>query len=284
MDPAAERSGRPGTHPMNPHGDGPLGMDLGLRLPDPSAVADNYAWRYYYTGEFRFNTRAVKHLRAQRVARLVCLVEDLKPRVVLDVGCGPAESTVCLRRRFGDETRLMGLDLGWDSVAFGRALAEANGQAVDFLQGDGTGLPIRDAGVDLVVSMELIEHLPAWEATLAEWCRVLKPDGYLCFTTPTPRGLHTLVKGAFVGLHLNRLSWRHRRMSYERFLHPEEVDRTLGGLGCVLRRREADLFVFSFLPDWLYPVNAAIERWLERFPAVRWWGVTAFYLYQKVGA
>jgi SAM-dependent methyltransferase len=260
---------------------GPL-AEMGLRLPEQGSVADNYAWRYYYTGEFRFNTRAVTHLRAQRVARLVRLVEDLKPRVVLDVGCGPAESTVCLRRRFGDGTRLVGLDLGWDSVAFGRALARANGHAVDFLQGDGTGLPFRDASVDLVVSMELIEHLPAWEATLAEWCRVLKPDGYLCFTTPTPRGLHTLVKQAFVGLHLNRLSWRHRRMSYERFLHPGEVDRSLRALGCVLRRREAGLFVFSFLPDWLYPANAAVERWLERIPGTGWSGVTAFYLYQKV--
>ena len=47
-----------------------------------------------------------------------------------------------------------------------------------------TELPLADGSVDLVVSFETIEHLPAQREMLAEFRRVLAPDGVLVVSSP----------------------------------------------------------------------------------------------------
>lgn len=53
-----------------------------------------------------------------------------------------------------------------------------------FLQGDARALPLHDAGFDVVVSFETIEHFDRQAAFVAEVRRVLRPDG--CFIVSTP--------------------------------------------------------------------------------------------------
>jgi hypothetical protein len=49
---------------------------------------------------------------------------------------------------------------------------------------DGVRLPFPDASQDAVHSSHCLEHIPDYRATLAEWFRVLKVDGYLVLTVP----------------------------------------------------------------------------------------------------
>jgi ubiquinone/menaquinone biosynthesis C-methylase UbiE len=51
-------------------------------------------------------------------------------------------------------------------------------------RGSATDLPFKDAVLDFVHSSHLIEDFVDWEPVLKEWCRVLKPGGYLIIAVP----------------------------------------------------------------------------------------------------
>ena len=52
------------------------------------------------------------------------------------------------------------------------------------VQGDATALPFADASFDRIIASEVLEHIPADEAAMAELVRVLKPGGTLAVTVP----------------------------------------------------------------------------------------------------
>jgi SAM-dependent methyltransferase len=74
---------------------------------------------------------------------------------------------------------------------------------------DACALPMRDASIDVVLALEVLEHIPQPMAMLSEVSRVLTDDGMLILTTPfmfgvhdyrdyfryTPRGLSELLEG-----------------------------------------------------------------------------------------
>ncbi len=55
---------------------------------------------------------------------------------------------------------------------------------VGFQAADCTALPFADNEFDRVVSFETLEHLAAQDELLAEFRRVLKPDGFLILSSP----------------------------------------------------------------------------------------------------
>jgi len=55
-------------------------------------------------------------------------------------------------------------------------------EGVTFCAGSLKG--IRDSSIDMIVSMDTLEHLPDWRAALKEFHRVLKPDGRLVASVP----------------------------------------------------------------------------------------------------
>ena len=57
-------------------------------------------------------------------------------------------------------------------------------ESLDFCQADVTRLPLGDGEVDVVVSFETLEHLEAQDAMLAEFRRVLRPDGFMLISSP----------------------------------------------------------------------------------------------------
>lgn len=75
---------------------------------------------------------------------------------------------------------------------------------------DAVALPFRDASLDAVLALEVLEHIPQPQRMLAEADRVLAPGGMLILTTPfmfgvhdfrdyfryTPRGLSELLEGS----------------------------------------------------------------------------------------
>jgi SAM-dependent methyltransferase len=55
---------------------------------------------------------------------------------------------------------------------------------------DGSIMPFEDASFDVVISTEVLEHVPNPDAYLAEVKRVLKPGGMFFFTVPFLMSLH----------------------------------------------------------------------------------------------
>lgn len=182
---------------------GSLQLDPNLKLPEPIAGAEIHrqpggyfesrhpqdlhaALIYFGTIELY---RAAKGLSANApvgepgIGRFIAQVvrkryPNLKPRRILDLGCGPGTETIALKEAFPD-AEVHGVDLSAPFVSFAHAWAEERGVAMHFKQADAqrTGYP--EAHFDLIVSHILFHE--TWHdvapAIFAEARRLLAPGG-----------------------------------------------------------------------------------------------------------
>jgi SAM-dependent methyltransferase len=108
---------------------------------------------------------------------------------VIDVGCGAGRHSFEAYRRGADIVAFdqNATELGEVDTLF-RAMAEA-GEAPTSAPahtevGDARALPYPDGTFDCVIASEILEHVPADDAVIAELIRVLKVGGQLAVTVP----------------------------------------------------------------------------------------------------
>jgi ubiquinone/menaquinone biosynthesis C-methylase UbiE len=103
---------------------------------------------------------------------------------VADVACGEGYGSALLARA---GATVVGVDIAPDTIAHARSRYDGLANA-RFEEGSATALPFPDASLDAVISFETIEHLPREDQSrmLAEFDRVLTPDGILVLSTPNP--------------------------------------------------------------------------------------------------
>jgi SAM-dependent methyltransferase len=100
----------------------------------------------------------------------------------LDLGCGDGVMLYKVLRGGGT---IVGVDLSRPGLAIARReIQERTGRAPALMRASATSLPLSDASVDYVLSIEVIEHVAEVEAYLGEIHRVLRPGGFLAVTTP----------------------------------------------------------------------------------------------------
>lgn len=128
---------------------------LKLRLP----------WRLYHGPLVEAAARAVRESGAVEV---------------LNVGSGPFLEFSSLPQ---GGRRYTLCDIDPRAVSFARSLHEGKLAGADVLEPDAP-LPYADGRFDLVLSMDVIEHLPRPGPWLADLVRVLRPGGQLFLTTP----------------------------------------------------------------------------------------------------
>lgn len=99
--------------------------------------------------------------------------------VMVDAGCGSGQTMSWLV-----ETRPAWFATGLDVAIEGLVFARTAGQAV--AQASVLAIPIADGGVDLVISLDVLQHLPldgGDSAALSEFARILRPGGTLLVRT-----------------------------------------------------------------------------------------------------
>jgi 2-polyprenyl-3-methyl-5-hydroxy-6-metoxy-1,4-benzoquinol methylase len=102
-------------------------------------------------------------------------VDDLwakaAPSSVLDVGCGEGVLTLEWAERLGDG-RVVGIDL--DDPKLRAEWAARTRPNLEFRVEEATSLSFRDDEFDMVAAIEVLEHVPDPEATVAEMARVAR--------------------------------------------------------------------------------------------------------------
>ncbi|MBI4963476.1 MAG: class I SAM-dependent methyltransferase [Desulfomonile tiedjei] len=116
---------------------------------------------------------------------------DLRGSEVLEVGSGTGRIS---RRIVGCGARLTVIDIGQ------RLVSTVSPDCQSGVVGDAISLPFADASFDAVVSSECIEHTTNPRAAIEEMCRVCRPGGVVCITTPNKLWYPVLVLAQALGL------------------------------------------------------------------------------------
>ena len=137
----------------------------------------------------------VKRLMAGFHGTLDELWRRAAPASVLDVGCGEGVLTAEWADRLGDG-RIVGIDL--DDAKLRAEWAKRERPNLEFRAEEATRLSFGDDEFDLAAAIEVLEHVPEPEATLAEMARVAR--SHLLVSVPREplwRGLN-MARGAYL--------------------------------------------------------------------------------------
>jgi ubiquinone/menaquinone biosynthesis C-methylase UbiE len=137
--------------------------------PVPSCVMnavqpDNVAGNTY--DKYASKNPIEKRMMQGFFAALDRMLDGLQPSVVVEIGAGEGRITERLVERFPQAT-VVGLDLPDTNLA-----DEWDEIEVPMFFGDATRMPFVDGSIDLVVGLEVLEHVPRPERALADIARV----------------------------------------------------------------------------------------------------------------
>jgi len=105
----------------------------------------------------------------QRV--LLSFLGDVTGRKILDVGAGTGRASIAIA---GAGATVVGVDASAEMLAVARRRASDQHLHIDFAMGDAHALAFADRAFDGVVCLRLLMHVPDWQRTLAELCRVAR--------------------------------------------------------------------------------------------------------------
>lgn len=141
-----------------------------MPTPDPAAAAAAFdAW----AAAGRDADMARGHRRTTR--RIVDAWTFTPDDAVVDIGCGNGWALRWCRERGAG--RGLGVDVSPAMVARARALTDDG--ALRFAVGRAADLPLPDAAMSHVLSVEALYYTPDPAAALREWARVARPGGHL---------------------------------------------------------------------------------------------------------
>jgi len=93
-------------------------------------------------------------------------------KVVMDLGCNRGYLLDAFLRE--QKFKAIGVDISLEAIEEGRTKA---GDRIEFVQSTSTSIPVPDASVDIIYSIDTIEHLSHPREILLECERILRPGG-----------------------------------------------------------------------------------------------------------
>lgn len=161
---------------------------------------------------------------------------------LVDIGCGGGVLSEPLARL---GARVTGLDPAAANIAIARAHAEAADVMIDYRPESIEAVVAAGERFDIVLAMEVIEHVADLPAFVRTACAAVKPGGLLFAATinRTMRSFALAIVGAeYV------LRWLPRGThDWERFVRPEELSRAVEAGG--LRAMETTGVVYDLVGD-----------------------------------
>jgi 2-polyprenyl-6-hydroxyphenyl methylase/3-demethylubiquinone-9 3-methyltransferase len=168
-----------------------------FRAPKQTNVVDIYD--DHASSWWNFDNPIFEPLHAMVPARLAYLERhkiDVAGKLVVDAGCGGGYVAGPLAAR---GARVVGFDIAPRALRAARDHDEHRPllETLAFAQASALALPVANNSVDVVVSTDVLVHLPpslgGARAAIAEAARVLRPGGVLWFSTINATALARLV-------------------------------------------------------------------------------------------
>ena len=156
---------------------------------------------------------------------------------VLDIGCGGGVLCEPLARLGAQVT---GLDPAPTNIAVARAHAQESGLEIDYRQETIEAVVAGGARFDIVLAMEVVEHVADVEAFVGACCAAVKPEGLLVMATIN-RTLKSYAL-AIVGAEYV-LRWLPRGThDWAKFVTPQELEDAIGRRGLAIGSRTGVVF------------------------------------------
>ena len=175
-------------HDTVPDATSPLPMDEALEAEIAAAIdpwLTHMAWRKDFA---QWRDRRIwqeKHQDANLKDVRAALGPNANGKRVLDLGTGMGGLAVALLREYpADNLRLDAMDYNYDYCRIARLRARRYGLILPLVAGAGEQLPYRSEQFDLVICLDVLEHVADAPAVLREIYRVLRPGGMVLTTVP----------------------------------------------------------------------------------------------------
>jgi len=120
------------------------------------------------------------------------LLPSRAPSTVLEIGCSSGATLLWLKQRFPNAT-MIGID-GFEGV---RSVLGKNADRC-YIHDLESGLPDLDVSAELILALDILEHLKEPEAMLRELLKHLAPGGRMIISLPNI-GHHSVVRGLLKG-------------------------------------------------------------------------------------
>lgn len=187
-------------------------------------------------GKFRplhkFNPVRLAYIRDQVAARFGRDVNAARPFEglrILDIGCGGGLLCEPMARLGAD---VVGADASTTNIEVARLHAEESGLAIDYRATAAEALHAQGETFDIILNMEVVEHVADVGVYLAECAAMVRPGGLMFVATinRTLKALGLAIIGAeYVLRWLPRGTHR-----YEKLVRPEEIEAPLAAAGMTI--------------------------------------------------
>ena len=191
------------------------------------------------TGKFRplhkFNPTRVKYIRDRLVTHFSRNDKALRPLEglrILDIGCGGGLLCEPLCRMGAD---IIGVDASETNIGIASTHAQESGLAIDYRAITSETLAADGEKFDVVLTMEVVEHVADIELFLQSSASMVKPGGLMLIATlnRTMKAYGLAILGAEyilrwlpVGTH-----------TWDKFVTPDELERAMAPTGLTLVER-----------------------------------------------
>jgi len=150
----------------------------------------------FYPKKFLLYRYIERHVRSLR--------HDItEPLTIVDVGCGTGASVVDLKKLFGREVDVIGVDVVKMQIELAEQKLRESAVHAEVQLYDGEHLPFENRSVDVIYSSDVLGHVKDVRAWLREIHRVLKPDGVIAMFVESKLGKHAWIRNYMMNRGLN---------------------------------------------------------------------------------